>query len=111
MKLIINLIVKGLAVFITAYLLPGVQVDSFWTAILVSVVIGIINIVIKPIIIIFTLPINALTLGLFTFVINGLMILLAARLVPGFSVTGLGTAILFSIVLFIVNWFLDLLAK
>ena len=111
MGIIINLIIKGLAVFIAAYLLPGVKVDNFITAVIVSVVLGIINMVVKPIILVFTLPINALTLGLFTFVINGLMILLTAKFVTGFSVAGLWTAILFSLVLSVVNWFLNLLSK
>jgi len=111
MGIIINLIIKGLAVFIAAYLLPGVKVDNFITAVIVSVVLGIINMVVKPIILVFTLPINALTLGLFTFVINGLMILLTAKFVAGFSVAGLWTAILFSLVLSVVNWFLNLLSK
>lgn len=111
MKLIINLIIKGLAVFITAYLLPGVTVDSFITAVIVSVVLGIINIIVKPIISLFTLPINVLTLGLFSFVINGLMILLTDRFVSGFFVDGLWTAILFSLVLSGVSWFLNLISK
>jgi len=111
MNLLINLIIKSLAVFIAAYLLPGVRVDNFFTAIVVAVVLGIVNILIKPLIILFTLPINILTLGLFTLVINGLLILLTARLVIGFSVAGLWTAILFSVILFFVNWFLNLISK
>lgn len=110
MKLLIDLVIKGLAVFIAAYLLTGVQVDNFVTSVVVAVVLGIINTLIKPIIIIFTLPINIATLGLFTLIINGLLILLTARFVPGFHVDGLWTAIIFSIILFIVNWFLNLIS-
>jgi len=107
MDIIINLFIKSLAVLIAAYLLPGVRLDSFVTAVLVAVVLGIANTVIKPIILILTLPVNIMTLGLFTLVINGLMVVLTASIVPGFKIDGLGQAMLFSIVLFIVNWFLN----
>lgn len=109
--MILYLIVNGLAVFITAYLLPGVVLKSFFDAVVVAVVLGIINTLIKPVLIILTLPLNILTLGLFTFVINGLVILLASSLVPGFSVNDLWTAIVFSLVLSVVGWFLNLITK
>ena len=111
MNLFIYLIVNGLAVFITGYLLPGVVLKNFFTAVVVAVVLGIVNTLIKPLLIIFTLPLNILTLGLFTFVINGLVILLTSSLVPGFSVQNLWTAIIFSLVLSIVGWFLNLITK
>lgn len=111
MNLILYLIVNGLAVFITAYLLPGVVLKSFFDAVVVAVVLGIINTLIKPVLIILTLPLNILTLGLFTFVINGLVILLTSSLVPGFSVKDLWTAIVFSLVLSVVGWFLNLITK
>jgi putative membrane protein len=111
MNLIVYLIVNGLAVFITAYLLPGVILKSFFVAVIVAVVLGIINTLIKPLLIILTLPLNILTLGLFTFIINGLVILLTSSFVPGFSVKDLWTAIVFSIVLSIVGWFLNLITK
>ena len=107
MDIIINLFIKSLAVLITAYLLPGVKLDSFFTAMLVAVVLGIVNSIIKPIIVILTLPVNIVTLGLFTFVINGLMVVLTASIVPGFKIDGFGQAVLFSVILFIVNWFLN----
>lgn len=111
MDIIINLLIKSLAVFIAAYLIPGINIESFFTAVVVAVVLGIINTLIKPIIIILTLPINVMTLGIFTLVINGLLIILTAKLVPGFSVSGFWTAISFSIVLFIVNWFLNFISE
>ncbi|MEN9327483.1 MAG: hypothetical protein RI947_291 [Candidatus Parcubacteria bacterium] len=107
MGLIIKLLVSGLAVFITAYLLPGVIVDSFVTALIVAVVLGIINTVIKPVILLLTLPVTLITLGLFTFVINALMILLTSALVDGFDVANFWWALLFSLVLSIVSWFLE----
>ncbi len=112
MQLIINLLVNGFAVFITAYLLlAGIHVDSFLTAIIVAVVLGIVNTILKPILIILTLPVNILSLGLFTFIINGLMILLTSYFVRGFLVKNIWWAILFSLVLTIVNWFLHALSK
>lgn len=106
MKFILNLLVSGLAVFISAYILPGIAVDSFWTAIVVSVILGIANAILKPLLIFLTLPITILTLGLFTFVINAILVLLVAAIVPGFMVAGFWWALVFSLVLSLVNSFL-----
>lgn len=104
MSLVIQLLVNTLAVMITAYVLQaGVNVDSFWTALVVAVVLGIVNTFIKPIITVLTLPINFLTLGLFSLIINGLMIMLVGAIVEGFEVTNFLWAVLFSIVLSLVN--------
>lgn len=107
MELLIKLLISGLAVFITAYLLPGVHVDGFFTALVVAVILGIINAIIKPIILILTLPINIITLGLFTFVVNACMILITSALVTGFDVVNFWWALLFSLVLSVVGWFLQ----
>src|SRR3989344_1741847 len=104
--MLINLLVSSLAVFITAYLLPGVLLDSFWDAVLVAILLGVVNMFIKPILILLTLPATILTLGLFTFVINALMILLVDSLVAGFSVANFWWALLFSLVISIVSSFL-----
>jgi putative membrane protein len=74
MILLIKLLVSAVAIFITAQILPGVNVSDLKTALLVAVVLGIINMFVKPIVVILTLPINVITLGLFTFVINGIFI-------------------------------------
>ena len=103
MGILANWIVSGLAVFLSAYLLSGVHVDGFATALIVAVVLGIVNAILKPILIILTLPINILTLGLFTLVINALLILLTTNLVSGFKVDGFWWALLFSLVLSIIN--------
>lgn len=103
MNILINLLISGLAVFITAYLLPGSHVDSFFTALIVALVLGIANAVIKPILFILTLPITVLTLGLFTLVINALMIELASWLVKGFRIDNFLWALLFSLVLSLIN--------
>jgi putative membrane protein len=98
MQVLINILLTGLAVGIADYLIPGVALESFWTAIVVGAVMGLINALVRPIILLLTLPFNVLTLGLFTFVINALMILLAAAIVPGFAVAGFWSALLFSII-------------
>lgn len=106
MNILINWIVSALAILAAAYLLPGVHVTSFVSALVAAVVLGIINAFIKPVLLILTLPITILTLGLFTLVINALVILLAASLVPGFSVDSFWWALIYSIVLSIINSFL-----
>ena len=99
MQFLANLIVQSLAVIITARFLPGVHIDGYVTAITVAVALAIVNMLIKPLLIILTLPLTILTLGLFTFVINGLLVLLVSQFVPGFRVDGLLTAIIFSLIL------------
>src|SRR5438874_641239 len=111
MNLLINWLLSTLAIIITAYLLPGAHVRDVKTALLAALVLGIINAILKPILIILTLPINILTLGLFTFVINALIILLTADLVKEFHVDGFWWAMLFSIVLSIINAILHQISK
>lgn len=103
MSIIINWVISAIAIIITGYLLPGVHISGFGTALVTAVVLGIINAFIKPVLILLTLPVNILTLGLFTFVINALIILLVSNLVSGFKVDGFWWALLFSIILSIVN--------
>ena len=111
MKLVLNLLVNGFAVFVADYFLPGVKIDSFFTAIVVSIGLGIVNTFIKPIVLLMTLPFNIVTLGLFTFIINGLLVLLVSSFIPGFTVDNFGWAMAFSIVLWAVNFFLHSLTK
>lgn len=89
---IIKWIVNALVLMVIAYIVPGVAVASFYTALIVALVLAFINAIIKPIIIILTLPINILTLGLFTLVINSLLFWLAATIVKGFTVTNFWSA-------------------
>lgn len=100
-----------MAVLITAYLVPGVILTDFWTAVILVVVLGLLNMVVKPILILLTLPINVLTLGLFTFVINGLIVLIASNIIIGFNVASFWYGLLFSIVLSFVNGFLNSLKQ
>lgn len=102
MSFLINLLVEGLAVFLGARLLPGVHVTGFIPAIIVALVLGLVSAFIKPILLILTLPVNILTLGLFTFVINALLIMLVDALVPSFKVDGFLWALIFSLILSII---------
>lgn len=110
MNIIINLILSTIAVIISAYVLPGVSVDGFLTAVVVAVILALVNTFIKPIIKILTFPISLLTLGLFSFVINALMVLLVTFIVPGFRVDGFLWALVFSIVLSLVSTAIHLFA-
>lgn len=94
-----RIIVSSIVTFGLSYLLGGVHIDSFWTAIVFSIVLAILNAIVKPILILLTLPLTILTLGLFLFVINALIILLASRLVDGFRIDGFWWALLFSLLL------------
>lgn len=96
-----------MAIIVSAYLLPGVTVLSFFAAFVTAVVLGIINAFIKPVLIILTLPLNVLTLGLFTFIINALLIMLTGIIVPGFEVTSFWWALLFGLILSLVNFMLN----
>ncbi|MEW4923605.1 phage holin family protein [Algibacter sp. 2305UL17-15] len=111
MNLIIRLLLNAIAVFALAHLLSGVQVDSYLTAIIVALVLAVLNLLVKPLLVIFTLPVTILTLGLFLLVINGLMILLADEFINGFSVANIWWAILFSILLSVLQSLLQSLLK
>ena len=107
MKLLIHWLILTLAVLASQYLIPGIKVHSFMTAVIGAALLGFINMVIRPIIGVLTLPINVLTLGAFSLVLNGLFFWLVANIVQGFSVTGFQTAILGSLAVSILNWIGD----
>lgn len=111
MQIIIRLILSALTVFIAANILPGIKVSNFTTALIVAVVLGVINTFIKPVLVILTLPINVLTLGLFMLVINGFLVFLTSRIVPGFFVENFWWAIIFSLVITFISSFLNNLAE
>jgi putative membrane protein len=108
MKTLIHFIVSAIAILITAYILPGVHVSGIFVALVLAVVLGIINAVLRPILIFLTLPLTILSLGLFVLVINGLLIILATYIVPGFVVDSFWWALLFGIVLAVVSWVLGM---
>lgn len=99
MRLIINLFFTALFVIVLSYVMPGITVDNFGTALIVAIVLGLLNMFIKPLLVLFTLPVTIFTLGLFLLVINGIIIMLCAELVEGFHVRGFLRAMLFSLVL------------
>lgn len=103
MKFIIHTLVQGIAIFLTSYLLPGVFLENYWAALLVAIVLGIVNATVKPLLFLLTLPITLLTLGLFTFILNAIMILLVDALIPGFAVGGFLNALLFSLLLSLIG--------
>lgn len=109
MAFLIKWLVNALAIGITAYLLPGVRVSGLFAALATALVLGLVNIFIRPLLLLLTLPLNILTLGLFTLVINALLILLVAAVVPGFSVRGFWWAVLFGLVLAVVNYVLNVI--
>lgn len=100
-------LISSLAIVIASYLLTGVHLNGIFAALAVALILGLLNVFIRPLFVLLTLPINILTLGLFTFVINALLILLTSAIVPGFKVDNFWWALLFGFVLSLVNTFLD----
>ncbi len=103
MNFLVRILLSGLAVVIVSYLLPGVIVDGFLAAVIVAVLLSILNVIVKPILVVLTIPLTIFTLGLFLLVINAIIVLMADSIVPGFYVDGFWWALLFSILLTIVN--------
>ena len=103
MKILFHWIIAAIAIGVASYIVPGVSV-SFIGAIIAAVVLGALNLFIRPILLLLTLPINVITLGLFSLVVNALLVMFASSLVPGFAVSGFWPAFFFAIVLAVVNW-------
>ncbi|HKL40511.1 MAG TPA: phage holin family protein [Cryomorphaceae bacterium] len=103
MNIIIKLLLNALLVFALAWALPGVQVADFWTALIVAIILGLLNIFVKPILVIITIPVTIITLGLFLLVINAVVILLTDWMVDGFNVNNFWWALLFSLILSVLN--------
>lgn len=99
MNVIVRILVTSILVMIISYLMKGIVVDTFTTALTVAVVLGLLNFFVKPILVLFTLPITIFTLGLFYLVVNAIIILLCDKLVDGFDVSSFWTALFFSIIL------------
>ena len=111
MRLILQLLLTAVAVIILANILPGVSVDSFWTALIVAIVLGVLNLIVRPLLVLFTLPVTILTLGLFLLVINAIIIFIADGLISGFDVSGWLMAIVFSLLLSLLQSILHGLLK
>lgn len=103
MKIIFHWLFAAVAILIAAYIVPDVAI-TLVSAFIAAIVLGALNLFVRPILMVLTLPINVLTLGLFSLVVNAFLVLLADYLVPGFSIADFWTAILFALVLAVINW-------
>lgn len=103
MNFIVRLLLNAVAILLTSYLLPGVEIGDFWDAFILAAVLAIFNAVLKPVLIILTIPITVVTLGLFLIVINAGVLLLAVYFVDGTSIDGFWWAVLFGIIVSILN--------
>lgn len=111
MILLLEWFTSAISILIAGYLIPGVKVAGVWSALILVLVLGFLNTLIKPLLVLLTLPINILTLGLFTLVINALIIMLASSIVRGFEVGGFINALFFSIVLTIIQALFGMIIK
>jgi len=113
-KSMIRITIKWFAltvsIIVTSYLIDGISVDGISSALLAAAVLGILNVFLRPIALILTLPVNILSLGFFTFVINAFMLIITSRLIPGFNVNGFWAAITGSLLISIVGWIINILA-
>lgn len=105
--LLIRWLVLTLAIMIAAHLIEGIEVKSFESALFAAAVLGILNAIFRPILILLTLPINILTLGLFTFVINAILLMMTSGVIGGFEVRGFWAAVLGSLVISLISWVLN----
>lgn len=105
MRLLLRWAISAFAIFLVPYIVPGVTVRNFWTALVAALVIGLINIVIRPILVLLTLPVNILTLGLFTLVINAVLFWFTSTIVKGFEVSGFTAAFLGALAYWLIAWF------
>jgi putative membrane protein len=103
MRILFHWLISTIAILIAAYIVPGSSV-TLEGAFIAAVVLSALNLFIRPILVVLTLPITILTLGFFSLVINALLVMLAAAIVPGFAVAGFWTALFFALVLSVINW-------
>jgi len=104
MGLLLRVIVNAATIYLGAYLVPGIIVSGIGPALVAGLVLGVINAVVRPILVVLTFPLTLLTLGLFLFVLNAFCLWLTSALVPGFTVDGFGPAFLGALVISIVSW-------
>ena len=104
MIIITRWLIITVAILLSSMLIPGIHVDSLWTAIISAALLGLINVIIKPVLVILTLPLNILTLGLFTFIINAFLLKMVAYFVTGFEISGFFAALCGALVISLVSW-------
>jgi putative membrane protein len=107
MGILIRWIILTVSIIISSYLLEGIHISGFFPAFFAAAALGILNALFRPILLILTLPINVLTLGLFTFIINALMLKMASGIIPGFEVHGFWTAVIGSLIISVISWLLN----
>jgi putative membrane protein len=107
MGFLIRWLILTVAIIVASYLLEGIHISGFFSAFFAAATLGILNALFRPILILLTLPINILTLGLFTFIINALMLKMASGIIPGFEVYGFWTAVFGSLIISVVSWLLN----
>ena len=103
MNVLAKILLNTIAVLVVSYILPGIEISSFFDGLVVAVVLALLNLLVKPILVILTLPLTIVTLGIFLLILNGLIVMLAGALVDGFYVSGLFWAIIFSLLVSLVN--------
>jgi putative membrane protein len=111
MYILLRWFLNAVVLLLVAFLVPGFSVNSFYTALIVALILGIVNAIIKPILVILTLPINILTLGLFTFIINAVLILFVSTIVKGFTVDGFVPALFGGLILWAFSWLTSAVMK
>lgn len=99
-------LILTIAIFVTSYLLDGIQVSSFFSAFFAAAILGVLNAFFRPFLLIITLPINILTLGFFTFVINAILLMMASGVISGFEVAGFWSAVFGSLFISLISWFI-----
>ncbi len=109
MRFLVRVVLNAIAIVIAAYLVPGIIVSGAAAALVAGLILGFVNAIVRPILILLTLPVTLLTLGLFLFVVNAICLALTAALVPGFDISGFGGAFLGALVVTFVSWVLNAL--
>ena len=107
MRFLARLLLNGLAIIVAAWLIPGLQLASTTSALIAGVILGFVNALVRPVLLLLTLPFTLITLGLFIFVVNAICLALTARLVPGFEISGFGAAFLGALIVTVVSWLLN----
>ena len=107
MRFLTRLLLNGLAILFAAWLVPGLHLDSPWSAVFAGVILGVVNAIVRPVLFILTLPFTLVTLGLFIFVLNAICLGLTAALLPGFEIASYWSALLGAIIVTLVSWILN----
>ncbi len=102
--LLFRWLISAVSLLIVSYIVPGIEVQGFFYALIAAVFLGVLNAIVRPVLIILTLPLTILTLGLFLFVVNGIMLMLVSLVIKGFQVTGFWPAVLGALLLSVINW-------